>query len=160
MLIQAFTKSLEVRSCTDPIIGAILSASRYDIASISPEKRSDCENHLDACVNCRRCQRMARTIDVILVSISSLSIAGFLLMFIVMRRLEALTHIAASLTLHLRDTPIVVSLQAVVIGCLFLSMLLWVLIVIATPLLTLIKNFPSGPHEPPGPTTPAALINI
>ena len=146
MPIRAYThnsSTLEARSCTDPIVGAILSGWRYDISSISPEMRTDYENHLGECHDCRRRQRTARTIDVLLISISSLFIAGFLLMAILMRRLESVAHLAASLTLHLRDTPIVISLQAIAIACLILSMLLWVLVAIATPLPTLVKNIPS-----------------
>jgi hypothetical protein len=133
------------RSCTDPIVGAILSGWRYDISIISPEMRTDYENHLAECLNCRRRQRLARTIDVLLICISSLSIVAFLLASLVMHRLEILTHIAANLTLplHLHDTPVVISLQAVAIAGLIISMILWVLVAVATPLPALVKSIPS-----------------
>lgn len=148
------SSTLDARSCTDPIVGAILSGWRYDISSISPEMRTDYENHLTECLNCRRRQRMARTIDILLISISSLSIVAFLLMAVVMHRVEAvqyhietathgLPHIPEFLTLHLRDTAVVISLQAVAIIGLVVSMVLWVLVAIATPLPSLVKGIPS-----------------
>jgi predicted anti-sigma-YlaC factor YlaD len=131
------SSTLEVKSCTDPIVGAILSGWRYDISIISPEMRTDYENHLAECSNCRRRQRIARTIDVLLISISSLSIVAFLL--------ETLTHIVEHYTLpvHLHDTPVVISLQAVAIAGLIISMILWVLVAVATPLPALVKSIPS-----------------
>ena len=133
------------RSCTDPIVGAILSGWRYDISIISPEMRTDYENHLAECSNCRRRQRIARTIDVLLISISSLSIVAFLLVSVVMHRLETLAHITGAFTLpvHLHDAPVVVSLQAVAIAGLVISMVLWVLVAVATPLPALVKSIPS-----------------
>jgi hypothetical protein len=139
------SSTLEVKSCTDPIVGAILSGWRYDISIISPEMRTDYENHLAECSNCRRRQRIARTIDVLLISISSLSIVAFLLVSVVMHRLETLTHIVEHYTLpvHLHDTPVVISLQAVAIAGLIISMILWVLVAVATPLPALVKSIPS-----------------
>jgi hypothetical protein len=131
---KATSSSLDSKSCTDPIVGAILSGWRYDISSISPEMRTDYENHLVECPNCRRRQVKARTIDILLIFSFSLSIGAFLLMAVVMHRVELLAHIAGSYTLHLHDTPIVVSLQAVAIAGLVISMILWVLVAIATPL--------------------------
>ena len=141
--------TLAAKSCTDPIVGAILSGWRYDISSISPEMRTDYENHLAECPHCRRRQHIARTIDVLLISVSSLSMVAFLLASVVMRRIELLTHIAGSLTVHLRQTPIVISLQAVAIAGLVISMVLWVLVAIATPLPGLVSSvvqerIPSG----------------
>lgn len=137
------SSTLEARSCTDPIVGAILSGWRYDISSISPEMRTDYENHLADCSNCRRRQHLARTIDVLLICISSLSIGAFLLMAVVMRRVEFLGHSLGNHMLHLHDTPIVISLQAVAIAGLVISMVLWVLVAIATPLPSLVKSIPS-----------------
>jgi len=130
------SSTLEAKSCTDPIVGAILSGWRYDISSISPEMRTDYEYHLAECPNCRRRQRLARTIDVLLISISTLSFVAFLLMSVVMRRVENLAHIAGSLTVHLHE-------QAVAIAGLVISMILWVLVAIATPLPSLVKGIPS-----------------
>ena len=71
--------SNSAKACTDPVVGAILSGWRYDISNISPEMRTDYESHLTECFGCRRRQRIARTIDVLLISITSLSIVAFLL---------------------------------------------------------------------------------
>ena len=126
--------AVAAKSCTDPIVGAILSGWRYDISSISPEMRTDYESHLVECGMCRQRQRKARTIDVLLIMISSLSIVAFLLAALVMRRLEMLTHMNGSLTLHLRQEAISISLQAVAIAGVAVSILLWILVAIATPL--------------------------
>ena len=134
--------TLDTRSCTDPVVGAILSGWRYDISSISPEMRTDYESHLAECPNCLRRQRLARTIAVLLISISTLSFITFLLMSVVMHRLETLTHLGTSFTLHLH-TPVVISLQAAAIAGLVISMVLWVLVAIATPLPSLVKGIPS-----------------
>ena len=147
--ISANSSTLAGKSCTDPIVGAILSGWRYDISSISPEMRTDYENHLAECPNCRRRQHIARTIDVLLISISSLSIVAFLLAAVVMHRLEVLTHIGGSLTVHLHETPIAISLQAVAMAGLIVSTFLWVLVAIATPLpglvsTLLVERVPSG----------------
>lgn len=123
----------KVKACTDPIVGAILSGWRYDISSISPEMRTDYEQHLADCVHCRRRQRIARTIDVLLISVSSLSIVAFLLAAVVIHRIETLTHIG-NVVLRLRQTPVTISLEAVAVAGLLFSLILWVLVAIATPL--------------------------
>ena len=128
------SRPLDSKSCTDPVVGAILSGWRYDISSISPEMRTDYEHHLVECPHCLRRQRLARTIDVLLITVSTLSIFAFLLAAVVMHRLEALTHIADSLTVHLLHNPVAISLKAVAISGLVISMVLWVLVAIATPL--------------------------
>jgi hypothetical protein len=120
-------------ACTDPIVGAILAGWRYDISSISPEMRTDYEQHLTECAHCRRRQTAARTIDVLLISVSSLSIVAFLLAAVVIHRIELLTHIGF-VHLHLRQTPITISLEAVAIAGLVVSMVLWMLVAMATPL--------------------------
>jgi hypothetical protein len=134
-------------ACTDPIVGAILAGWRYDISSISPEMRTDYEQHLIECAHCRRRQAAARTIDVLLISVSSLSILAFLLAAVVIRlspelvgmdaanqrHLELLTHIS-SVHLHLRQTPITISLEAVALAGLVISVVLWMLVAMATPL--------------------------
>lgn len=124
---------LPSKSCTDPVVGAILSGWRYDISSISPEMRTDYELHLAECAQCRRRQRIARTIDLLLISVSTLSIAAFLLAALVLHRVEQLTHIG---TLHvmLHQTPVAISLQAVTVAGLVFSIVLWLLVAIATPL--------------------------
>jgi len=58
-------------------VGNILSGWRYDISGLSPAMRTDYEQHLTDCSHCRRRQQVARTIDVLLISVSTLSIAAF-----------------------------------------------------------------------------------
>lgn len=122
--------------CTDSVVGAILSGWRYDISGLSPTMRLDYESHLAGCQHCRSKQRLHRTIDVLLISVSTLSILAFLLAVAVIHRVEALTHID---TVHvqvrqLHHATIAISLEAVALAGLFFSMLLWVLVAIATPL--------------------------
>jgi len=38
-----------VSPCVDPVVGAILSGWRYDISALSPEMRTDYEQHLSDC---------------------------------------------------------------------------------------------------------------
>jgi hypothetical protein len=121
-------------SCTDQVVGDILSGWRYDISGLSPAMRTDYEQHLSECGHCRRRQRVARTIDVLLISVSTLSIVAFLLAAVVIHRVELITHI---FTMHLRLNQthgIAISMEAVAITGLLFSMFLWVLVAVATPL--------------------------
>ena len=120
--------------CTDPVIGDILSGWRYDISGLSPAMRTDYDQHLSDCAHCRRRQHVARTIDVLLISVTSLSIVAFLLAAVVLHRVEALAHVGNLVHTHLRHTAITVSLEAVALAGLAVSMLLWVLVAVATPL--------------------------
>ena len=131
---KSSTSTLAEKSCTDPIVGAILSGWRYDISSISPEMRTDYEQHLVECHQCRRRQRKARTIDVLLIISFSLSFVAFLLAALVMRRVELLAHIASSVTVRLRQEPVSISLQAVAIAGLVFSSVPVLLVAIATPI--------------------------
>src|SRR3984957_9927355 len=122
------------RGCIDQVVGDILSGWRYDISGLSPAMRTDYDQHLSACSHCRRRQRIARTIDVLLMSVSTLSIVAFLLAAVVIHRVELVTHIN-TVSAHLNHAhAVAISLEAVaVLGALF-STLLWVLVAIATPL--------------------------
>ncbi len=120
--------------CNDQVVGDILSGWRYDISGLSPAMRTDYDQHLSDCSHCRRRQRIARTIDVLLISVSTLSIAAFLLAAFVIHRIELVTHI---FTMHLRLNQahgIAISMEAVAVAGLIFSTLLWVLVAIATPL--------------------------
>ena len=121
------------KACTDPIVGAILSGWRYDISSISPEMRTDYENHLTECLECRRRQAKARTIDVLLLLSFTLVIVAFLLTAVLLHRIEMLKDIVPAVHTRLRSTPITITLQAVDIAGLVISMVLWILVAIATP---------------------------
>src|SRR6201996_8177176 len=93
--------------CTDQVVGDILSGWRYDISGLSPAMRTDYEQHLSECSHCRRRQRIARTIDVLLISVSSLSIVAFLLAAVVLHRIELLKDIPA-VHMRLHQTPVTI----------------------------------------------------
>lgn len=119
--------------CIDQVVGDILSGWRYDISGLSPAMRTDYDQHLSDCAHCRRRQRIARTIDVLLISVSTLSILAFLLAAVVIHRIEVVTHMFA-VHVHLRQTAVAISLEAVAVAGLVFSTLLWVLVAVATPL--------------------------
>jgi len=119
--------------CTDHVVGAILSGWRYDISNVSPAMRTDYDQHLSECDHCRSKQRLHRTVDVLLISVSSLSILAFLLAAVIMHRVEAVTHVE-QLHLHLRHTAVYISLEAAALVGLVFSTLLWILVAIATPI--------------------------
>src|ERR1700743_836120 len=124
-------------SCNDQVIGAILSGWRYDISGISPAMRVDYEEHLADCAHCRSRQRRHRTIDVLLLCAFTLTFVAFLLAALVIHRLGLMTHIV-NVHLHLREpaishvpSGITISLEAVAISGLVVSMLLCILVAIA-----------------------------
>jgi hypothetical protein len=131
---------MAVPNCTDPLIGNILAGWRYDISGLSPAMRTDYDQHLSDCAHCRRRQHLARTIDVLLLSVSSLSILAFLLAAAVLHRIEAIAHLSSSLHGHLYHTPITVSLEAAAISGVVISFMLWVLVAIATPIPVLVSD--------------------
>ncbi|GGG77834.1 hypothetical protein [Edaphobacter dinghuensis] len=121
-------------SCTDQVVGDILSGWRYDISALSPAMRTDYEQHFIECAHCRRRQTIARSIDVLLIVVSTLSIVAFLLAAVVIHRVELITHI---FSLHVRLTQthaVAISLEAVAIAGMVFSTLIWILVAIATPL--------------------------
>jgi hypothetical protein len=121
-------------TCIDQVVGDILSGWRYDISGLSPAMRKDYDQHLADCAHCRRRQQVARTIDVLLISVSTLSIAAFLLAAVIIHRLEVVAHIG-TVRLHLNQAHVIaISLEAVAISGVAFSALLWLLVAIATPL--------------------------
>jgi len=132
-------------TCNDQVIGAILSGWRYDISGIPKDLRGDYEAHLRDCGHCRRRQFFHRAVDVLLLAVTTLSFATCLLASLVMHRLEAVTRIGnphvhlhgeATTSAALSHVPasITISLQGVAIAGVIISMLLWVLVAIATPI--------------------------
>jgi hypothetical protein len=119
-------------SCTDTVVGDILSSWRYDISGISPEMRIDYEQHLASCGHCRSRQRMHRAIDVVLISVSTLSILVFLMALAVIHHIEPL-RTAAVAVFHLEHTELVLTLQAAAILGLLASLVAWILVAVATP---------------------------
>ncbi len=144
------TGANEIPSCTDPVVGAILSGWRYDITGNSPDLRREYEAHLSDCGHCRRRQRIHRTVDVLLLAATSLSFTAFLLAALVMHRLEALSHIT-NVHLHLHNDgvaalaripdSITIGLETVAIAGVIVSMLLWVLVAMATPIFGMLTSF-------------------
>lgn len=118
-------------TCTDSVVGDILSSWRYDISGISPEMRTDYEDHLATCTHCRSRQRLHRTIDVALISLSTLCIIAFLLALAVIHHIEPLR--SAAVVMHLEHTAVVLTLQAAAIVGLLASLVAWILVAIATP---------------------------
>ncbi|MGC2580549.1 MAG: hypothetical protein WA399_00495, partial [Acidobacteriaceae bacterium] len=97
-------------TCTDSVVGDILSSWRYDISGISPEMRTDYEEHLASCAWCRSRQRLHRAVDVALISLSTLCIIAFLLALAVIHHVEPLR--TAAVVMHLEHTAVVLTLQA------------------------------------------------
>lgn len=129
----AFLRRTAETPCTDQVVGAILSGWRYDISGLSSAMRKDYDQHMAECFHCRSKQRLHRTVDVLLISVSTLSIVAFFLAALVMHRVEAVTHIG-QVRVHLLHAAVYISLEAVAIAGLAFSTLLWILVAIATPL--------------------------
>jgi hypothetical protein len=118
--------------CVDPVVGDILSSWRYDISGITAAMRGDYEEHFAECAYCRSRQRLHRTVDVVLIGMSTISTAAFVFALAIIHHIQPLQHWAL-VSLHLWEIPIVLSLQAAAIAGLLLSFLCWVLVAIATP---------------------------
>jgi hypothetical protein len=111
--------------CTDGVIGKILAGWRYDISGLAPEMRGDYEAHLAECVYCHSRQHLHRGIDIGLMALASASMIVFLLAYGVIR------HFGPNHAFWLE------------IGALagfLLSMLLWLLVAIATPAPMVVKD--------------------
>ena len=130
-------------TCNDHVVGAILSGWRYDISGIAPELRLDYEDHLRTCEHCRSRQRLHRTVDVLLFAATTLSFAAFLLAAVVLHRVHTLYHLTSvHVPLHPEadllhshiPASVTLSLEAVALLGVFVSMVLWVLIAVATPI--------------------------
>jgi hypothetical protein len=123
-------------ACKDPIVGDILAGWRFDISGLSPAMGTDYNKHLLECNYCQRRQHIARTIDVLLLSVSTLSMLAFLLAAVVIRRVELVTHGGTlHFPVHLHQVHVVaISLEAIAVAGLIFSTLLWILVAIATPL--------------------------
>ena len=86
---------------------------------------------------------MHRTVDLLLLAVTTLACGAFLLAALVLHRLEAIRHLSSSLHVHLRPDralalahippSITISLEAVAIAGVIFSLLLWALVAMATP---------------------------
>jgi hypothetical protein len=118
-------------NCTDQVVGDILSSWRYDISGISPEMRTDYESHLEECDHCRSRQRLHRTIDVVLIGISTISVLAFILALAVIHHMDPLRNWA--LVMHLEHRYVALTLQTAATLGLLVSLVSWVLIAVTTP---------------------------
>ena len=148
-------------TCNDQVVGAILSGWRYDISDIPKDLRGDYESHLAGCPHCRRRQRVHRTVDVLLLCVTTLSFVAFLLAALTMHRLELYSHMSTvHVHLHAAEesgplaripASLAISLEAVAIAGVVVSMLLWLLVALATPvpgMLTAMfrQRYPAAAH--------------
>ncbi len=124
--------------CTDPVIGDILSSWRYDLSGSSPAVAGDLQEHLAECRHCRTRQRLHRTVDVTLIGLATLSILAFLLAIAVIHHLEPLRTWA--IALHLHQISFALTLQDLAVTGLGVSVLLWLLIAIMTPVPTFLQE--------------------
>ncbi len=137
-------RSHRTDTCNDQVVGAILSGWRYDISNVPKDLRGDYEAHLGDCPFCRKRQRVHRTVDVLLLAVTTLSFAAFLLAAVVVHRLQIVDHM--SMVHHVRlhsaeDTgalaripsSVAISLEALAVCGVVVSMLLWLLVALATP---------------------------
>lgn len=136
-------------TCNDHVVGAILSGWRYDISSVPPELRGDYEEHLRSCSYCAHRQRLHRSIDVLLFAATTLSFVAFLLASVVLHKLHTLMHVSGvHVPLHPQTdlvhshipASITLSLQAVAILGMLVSMLLWILVAVATPVSSMVAE--------------------
>ena len=86
--------------------------------------RRDYEQHLVECAHCRSRQRLHRTIDVVLIGLSTVSIAAFLFGLAVIYPVQPLHHWAL-VDLHIWQMSIVLTMQAAAIAGLLVSLLAW-----------------------------------
>ena len=119
--------------CTDPVVGKILAGWRYDISGLAPEMRGDYEAHLAECAFCRSRQRLHRGIDIGLMALASASMVVFLLAYGVIRYF----HPSHAFLLEIGA-----------LGGFLLSMLLWLLVAVATPAPLVVKDVGSVRRPP------------
>jgi len=111
--------------CTDPVIGKILAGWRYDISGLAPEMRGDYEAHLAECPFCHSRQRLHRGIDIALMALASVSMFVFLLAYGVIRYFKPVHAFW---------------FEIAALGGFLLSMLLWLLVAVATPAPLVVKD--------------------
>ena len=137
------TRGHRTDTCNDQVVGAILSGWRYDISSVPKDLRGDYEAHLGECQHCRRRQRVHRMVDVLLLAAFTLTLTAFLLAFLLVHWVEVNMHFSAvHVPLHAAEnsgplahlpTSLTIGLKALAIGGVIVSMLLWLLVALATP---------------------------
>jgi hypothetical protein len=123
--ICAWGRTSNMAECSDRVVGKILAGWRYDISGIAPEMRGDYEAHLTQCEYCHSRQRLHRAIDIGLMALASASMLVFLLAYGVIR--------------HYRPNH-AFWLEIGAAAGFVLSMLLWLLVAIATPAPVVMKD--------------------
>src|SRR5271166_2131962 len=118
-------KVSNMAQCTDRVVGKILAGWRYDISGLAPEMRGDYEAHLAECEHCRSRQRLHRGIDIGLMVLASASMIVFLLAY------GGIRHFQPNHAFWL---------EIGALGGFLLSMLLWLLVAIATPAPMVVKD--------------------
>ncbi len=117
--------------CNDQVVGDILSGWRYDLSSVAAAMRGDYEAHLSSCFHCRARQRLHRTIDIVLLAVFTVSFFAFLMATAIIHRAPwGQTSLAS---LHTRHLSFALTLQTAAMGGLLFSLLMWILVAIATP---------------------------
>lgn len=137
---QGFAASLlgGKAGCSDQVIGDILSSWRYDLTALSPEVRGAYLQHFSECAYCRARQRLHRTIDVVLLSVFTVSVFVFLAATMILHRGPWAQVTFAEV--HMHRLSLALTLQSVAVGGLLFSLLMWVLVAIATPAPGLISH--------------------
>jgi hypothetical protein len=130
---HGFSESLlgTEEGCTDQVVGDILSGWRYDLSAVSSEVLGVYVEHLTECRHCRARQRLHRTIDVVLLSVFTVSIFAFLLATMIIHRGPWAQLTFAQL--HMRHLSLALTLQTAAVGGLLFSLMMWILVAIATP---------------------------
>lgn len=124
--------------CNDQVVGDVLSGWRYDMSAVSTEVRGVYTDHLQGCSHCRARQRLHRTIDIVLLSVFTVSAFAFLLATMVVHRGPWAQVTFAEL--HMRHLSLALTTQTVAVSGLLFSVLMWVLVAIATPAPGLISH--------------------
>ena len=124
--------------CTDQVVGDILSSWRYDLTAVSPEVRGAYLEHFAECRHCRARRRLHRSIDLLLLSVFTVSALIFLMVTMILHRGPWAQVTFAEL--HMRHVSLALTLQSIAVGGLLFSVLMWVLVAIATPAPGLISH--------------------
>lgn len=124
--------------CSDQVVGDILSGWRYDLSAVSPEVRGAYVEHFAECRHCRARQRLHRTIDVVLLSLFTVSAFAFLLASMMIHRGPWAQVSFAQV--HMRHLSLALTMQSAAIAGVLVSVLMWVLVAIATPAPGLISH--------------------
>lgn len=126
------------QGCNDQVVGDILSSWRYDLSALSPEVRGAYMLHFAECPYCRARQRLHRTVDLTLLSVFTVSALIFLVATMILHR-EPWGQVTLA-EVHMRQISLALTLQSVAVGGLLFSVLMWILVAIATPAPGLISH--------------------